>query len=48
MCGGNNSQLHDPCGCVDVWKLPMLASFLWLCQCLKLFILCGYVDMGKN
>jgi len=25
-----------------------LLFFLWLCQCFKLFVLYGCVDMGKN
>jgi hypothetical protein len=42
--------LDDLCSCVDVWRQqPInLLFLLWLCQCLKFFLLCGCVDMGKN
>jgi len=41
-------KLHDLCGCVDMRRFSMLASFLQLCQFLQLFILCNCVDMKKK
>jgi hypothetical protein len=39
-------------GFIDVWKQQPISHFYFydymLCQCLKLFIFYGYVDMGKK
>jgi hypothetical protein len=48
VCGGNNSQLHDLCGCVDVWRLLALINFLWLCQCLKLLFCLVVLIWGRT
>jgi hypothetical protein len=46
--GATTHKFHDLCDCVDVCKLPMLVGFLWLCQCLQIFVLCDCVDIKKN
>jgi hypothetical protein len=46
--GATTNKFHNLCDCVHVCKLPMLVGFLWLCQCLQIFVLCDCVDMRKN